>query len=396
MLPHAYEMPAAILILLSGIVACFAGYRLFRLVLAIYGFILGAMLASSLMASSNTIGMIGAALLGGIVGALIMTFAYFVGIALIGAGMGTLAAHVFWSTWRSVDPPALAVILLSVAGAVGAMLLQRYVIIFSTAFSGAWTMIVGGLALSGDVTAARAAELGARLAGALPAGARPADHVGPPTAKPGQRLLFVDKPERTQTQIVVGSLGTWPHDDDHMAITVANGVLGGTFTSRLMREVRSKRGWSYGASSRLTIDRQRHSFQMWTFPAAADAAACLELELGLLNDFVNDGIQADELAFIQSYLSRSYAFEIDTAAKRMHQAADVELLGLPPRYYDDHVATVRAVTLAEANASIARRIDPRSLLIVVLGTARDILEPIKERIPSLDAVEVVPFDADFG
>jgi hypothetical protein len=160
MLPHAYEMPAAILILLSGIVACFAGYRLFRLVLAIYGFILGAMLASSLMASSNTIGMIGAALLGGIVGALIMTFAYFVGIALIGAGMGALAAHVFWSTWRSVDPPALAVILLSVAGAVGAMLMQRYVIIFSTAFSGAWTMIVGGLALSGDVTASRAAATG--------------------------------------------------------------------------------------------------------------------------------------------------------------------------------------------------------------------------------------------
>jgi len=160
MLPHAYEMPAAILILLSGIVACFAGYRLFRLVLAIYGFILGAMLASSLMASSNTIGMIAAALLGGIVGALIMTFAYFVGIALIGAGMGALAAHVFWSTWRSVDPPALAVILLSVAGAVGAMLLQRYVIIFSTAFSGAWTMIVGGLALSGDITAARAAATG--------------------------------------------------------------------------------------------------------------------------------------------------------------------------------------------------------------------------------------------
>jgi len=160
MLPHAYEMPAAILILLSGIVACFAGYRLFRLVLAIYGFILGAMLASSLMASSNTIGMIGAALLGGIVGALIMTFAYFVGIALIGAGMGTLAAHVFWSTWRSVDPPALAVILLSVAGAVGAMLLQRYVLIFTTAFTGAWTMMVGGLAMAGNPAAMRATATG--------------------------------------------------------------------------------------------------------------------------------------------------------------------------------------------------------------------------------------------
>jgi hypothetical protein len=160
MLPHSYELPAAILIFLSGAVACFAGYRLFRVVLAIYGFILGAMLGSSLMAPSNTIGMIAAALLGGIAGALIMTFAYFVGIALVGAGMGALAAHVFWSTWRSIDPPAPAVILLSVAGAVGAMLLQRYVIVFSTAFSGAWTMIVAGLALTGDDTAARAAATG--------------------------------------------------------------------------------------------------------------------------------------------------------------------------------------------------------------------------------------------
>ena len=160
MLPHSYALPAAILLFLSGMVACFAGYRLFRLVLAIYGFILGAMLGSSLMAPSNTIGMIAAALLGGIAGALIMTFAYFVGIALVGAGMGALAAHMFWTTWRAVDPPAPAVILLSVAGAVGAMLLQRYVIIFSTAFSGAWTMIIGGLALTGDTTAARAAATG--------------------------------------------------------------------------------------------------------------------------------------------------------------------------------------------------------------------------------------------
>jgi Domain of unknown function (DUF4203) len=160
MLPHSYALPAAILIFLSGMVACFAGYRLFRLVLAIYGFILGAMLGSSLMAPSNTIGMIAAALLGGIAGGLIMTFAYFVGIALVGAGMGALAAHLFWTSWRAIDPPAPAVILLSVAGAVGAMLLQRYVIIFSTAFSGAWTMIIGGLAFTGDTTAARAAATG--------------------------------------------------------------------------------------------------------------------------------------------------------------------------------------------------------------------------------------------
>src|SRR6185436_8902138 len=160
MLPPSYEFPAAILLVIGGAVACFAGYRLFRFVLAIYGFILGARLASSMMASSNTAGMLVAAFLGGVAGALIMTFAYFVGIALIGAGVGALAANVFWSTWKSVDPPAVAVIALAIAGAVGAMLLQRYVLIFTTAFAGAWTMVVGGLAIGGNAAALRATATG--------------------------------------------------------------------------------------------------------------------------------------------------------------------------------------------------------------------------------------------
>jgi hypothetical protein len=160
MLPHSYELPAAILLLLGGAVSCFAGYRLFKVVLGIYGFILGAMLASSTMGATNTTGMIVAALAGGIVGALILVFAYFVGIALVGAGLGALVAHVGWGYAGSGDPPALVVILLSIAGAIGAMVLQRYVIIVATAFGGAWTMIVGGLAAAGDRGAARAASAG--------------------------------------------------------------------------------------------------------------------------------------------------------------------------------------------------------------------------------------------
>jgi hypothetical protein len=150
MLPQAYELPAALFLLLGGAVSCFAGYRLFKIVLGIYGFILGAGVASSAMGASNTAGMVIAALVGGFVGALILVFAYFVGIALVGAGLGALVVHVGWGFVRTGDPPATAVIVLSVLGAIGAMLLQRYVIIVATAFGGAWTMILGGLAVAGD------------------------------------------------------------------------------------------------------------------------------------------------------------------------------------------------------------------------------------------------------
>ena len=58
MLPATFELPAAIVLILGGAVACFAGYRLFRVVLALYGFILGAMLASSVMGISNSVAMV--------------------------------------------------------------------------------------------------------------------------------------------------------------------------------------------------------------------------------------------------------------------------------------------------------------------------------------------------
>jgi hypothetical protein len=159
MLPVSYETPAAIGLVIGGAIACFAGYRLFRIVLAIYGFIIGAMLASSAMASSNALGMALAALVGGLVGSIVLFFAYFVGIALVGAGLGALVAHFGWAQVSPTDPP-LAVMLISVAiGTVIALVLQRYVIIVSTAFSGAWTVVVGALALDRQVPRSAPADV---------------------------------------------------------------------------------------------------------------------------------------------------------------------------------------------------------------------------------------------
>jgi hypothetical protein len=156
MLPVAYEGPAAIFLVLGGAVACFAGYRWFRIVLAIYGFIAGSMIASSTLGSSNTTGMLVAAILGGLVGALILFFAYFVGVALVGAGLGVLILHTGWARVSPLDPPWIVVLLFAALGAIASLVLQRYVIIVSTAFTGAWTMLIGVVALMGDRATARA------------------------------------------------------------------------------------------------------------------------------------------------------------------------------------------------------------------------------------------------
>lgn len=155
MLPHSYELPAAILLVAGGALSCFAGYRLFRVVLGIYGFILGALFASSMMGATNTMAMVVAAIVGGLVGALTLVLAYFVGIAVVGAGLGALVAHVGWPLTGGGEPPAAVVIVLAIAGAIGAMFLQRYVIVVATAFAGAWTILLACLAILEPRVAAR-------------------------------------------------------------------------------------------------------------------------------------------------------------------------------------------------------------------------------------------------
>jgi len=157
MLPATYQIPAALVLLLGGTVSCFFGYRLFRIVLAIFGFVIGALIPSSFLPmSSSPWAMLAVALVGGLMGAGVLIAAYFVGVALVGAGLGAVAANLMFSA-TGQDPHYLVLVLLTLLGAAAAMYLQRYFIIVGTAFGGAWTLIVGAAALFGDRTALAAA-----------------------------------------------------------------------------------------------------------------------------------------------------------------------------------------------------------------------------------------------
>jgi len=146
MLPGSFQVPAAVILVVGGLCSCFAGYRIFRFVLAFFGFVFGALFVSSAMGSDQTLWMIGASLLGGLLGALILFAAYFVGVALIGAGMGAGLARVLWAA-AGREPGIIPVVILAVLGAIGALWVQRHVIIVATAFAGAQTAVVGAAEL---------------------------------------------------------------------------------------------------------------------------------------------------------------------------------------------------------------------------------------------------------
>src|SRR5690606_19206187 len=161
--------------------------------------------------------------------------------------------------------------------------------------------------LVGAAGAVEAEELSrivdAHLAG-IPKGRVAKPRVARPRPVRGRRLVLVDKPERTQTQLDVGSLGPGLHDPQTFPLHVGAVAFGGMFTGRLMHEVRAVRGLSYGASSRM--DGHRHAFSIHTFPSATDAVACTELVLELLESFVSQGLTDAEIRAAKRYLIRGH------------------------------------------------------------------------------------------
>lgn len=157
MIPAQYATAAAVALALGGLVTCFAGYRLFRWVLGAYGFLLGAFIATGLLGQdAGTWGLIVAALAGGVLGAILMIVAYFTGVGLVGAGLAALALNLGWRVVGG-DPPTWLLVIVCVVGALAALSIARLVVIFGTAIAGAWTVILGAMALMGDSTALAAA-----------------------------------------------------------------------------------------------------------------------------------------------------------------------------------------------------------------------------------------------
>ncbi len=246
--------------------------------------------------------------------------------------------------------------------------------------------------IAGDVDAGDAAKAIGRHFATLPSGG------SEPPARPtiarrqGMRLTLVDKPERTQSQILLGQPAPRWQDPDFLALQVATTAFGGTFTARLMDEIRSKRGLSYGASARLGQGRGAKALVAHVFPSLEQTPETLELVLGLWRTWVADGVTEREVEFARGYLAKSFAFSVATPEDRLELRAALELSGMPRDFADTFAARVTKVERADTMRALAQ-LSPGDLEIVIVSTADELLPKLKEaKLLEGITVDVVPYD----
>lgn len=244
--------------------------------------------------------------------------------------------------------------------------------------------------LAGDVTLRDARKLvDDTLGPSLGEGTLDAPSLDEPLAPSRGRLVIVDKPSRTQTQIFVGGLGTRFGARDFFPLVVGNTGFGGTFTARLVHEVRSVRGWSYSASSRLYVDRVRDAWEAYAHPSEENAVACVALICELVRAYATDGLTDDETAFAKQFLAKSRAFDRDTPSKRLEPQLESAIFGTPRSFDTQFVERIGRVSARDVRRAVRANLHAQAPTVAVLGDARTLRARL-EALGIFDEIRVVP------
>lgn len=246
---------------------------------------------------------------------------------------------------------------------------------------------------AGAIDAAGADALVRRLVADVPEGRTERARMTVPPRVEGRRVLIVDKPGRTQCQVALGHPSISWRDPDLFPLLVGNTAFGGSFTSRLVREIREERGWSYGAGTAITAGREMGTFSARFFPATRDTVPAISLTLDLMARAASDGLDDEEVAFAKDALANQFPFAIETVAKRAFERLVDEVYDRPPEFTEAYVERVRALDAQAVNAALSRWYRPREVAIVVVGTARDLRDDLAA-LPGVSSVDVVPYTTD--
>lgn len=233
------------------------------------------------------------------------------------------------------------------------------------------------LVVTGDVDPTRVRSLVSEAFGAWPRRPR-AVHEIPAARMPDlAQIYLVDRPSAVQSELRIGHVGVPRSSEDFFPILVMNAILGGVFTSRLNLNLRERHGYTYGI-------RSTFGFRKWAGPFVVSTAVRNEVTPSAIREILaelramREGELGDEeLAVARDYLQGVFPATVQTAHDLAARVQEMELYGLPAEYFDSYRERLAAVDAAEVRRVATKYLDPERVVIVVVGKAADVEEPLR-------------------
>jgi zinc protease len=206
-----------------------------------------------------------------------------------------------------------------------------------------------------------------------------------PAPEKAGRVVLVDKPDQTQSQVRIAGMGMPMNHPDLVASATLNAVVGAGFTSRLVDEIRVNRGLSYGVSSYFERLKTGGVFAVSTFTKTETTKEILDVAMKELGKVRKAGITPAELKRAQTYIAGLYPFRTETNEAVGALLTDIRIDGLPENHVETYRERVLATTSKEMKDVAARYLFPQPPVVVVVGNAAK----VKTQVAGYGPVEVV-------
>ncbi len=205
-----------------------------------------------------------------------------------------------------------------------------------------------------------------------------------PTYLEHERLLkhelavrVVDKPDATQSTIIIGGDGVSHRSKDYLAVKLMNYTLGGGgFSSRLMKVIRSEGGKTYGASSSYDAGRDAGPFTVSTFTRNAETGATIKLLLGEIEKMRISGPTQEELDAAKANTIGGFGLRLETGSDLSNVLLSIKLHGLADDYLANFAKRTSEVTREQVREAASRYLTPN--ILVIVGNAKEVIPQLKE------------------
>ncbi len=221
------------------------------------------------------------------------------------------------------------------------------------------------IALVGDLSRAEAEAMTAQVSAALPKGPALAKTAEPQEPKAG--LTHIEFPSK-QTTLMLAQLGIDRAEPDYAALFLGNQILGGGgFGTRLMDQVREKRGLTYGISSGFTSMQARGPFMISLQTRAEQSEGALKLVQDILRDYLATGPTQKEVDDAKRELAGSFPLSTASNGDIVAQLGAIGFYDLSLSYLEDFMQQVQALDVATVKAAMAKHLNADNLVIVTAG-----------------------------
>jgi zinc protease len=210
------------------------------------------------------------------------------------------------------------------------------------------------------------------LFGDWPAGDAPSVDSAHAESVVGRKVLIIDKPDLTQSQVRFGNIGMARTNPDYFKVLVANNILGGGFTSRLVSEVRVNRGLSYHVRSRFKSLRQPGDFTILTSTKNTSTREIIDVSLREIQRIREEPVSEEELNGTKKYLTGLFPLGLEGIESLAKLITDIEYYNLEPGFPNQYTGFINATSVDEVQSVSRKYFSHDDLAIVVVGKAADI------------------------